>query len=406
MSEALLPGEGATERPAPRVSAPLWLPALFTLAGTLAMHIFVPALPAAGAELGASDATMQMTVTLYLLGMAFGQLVYGPLSDRFGRRPVLMGGLALYVVGGLAAALAPHAGSLVAARLFQALGGCAGLVLGRAIVRDTTEGSEAARRMALMNLLITIGPGLAPILGGAMNVALGWRSILFLLCALGVATLLCAWRLLPETGTRETLPKGVLARHYVSLLRSPAFIGLAIGGSCATTAMYGFVAAAPFIYIDQLGRPPLEVGFYLCALISGVWIGSMLARQLVVRLGSECLIRRGNALSLLGALAFLAGTLLGQLSVPLVVASTFLFSLGAGTASPLALTTAIGLNLKVIGSASGLYGFTQMMVGVLCTALVTLGDDPALATALVLTGAGLTAQVALRLGLRYAARSR
>lgn len=397
---------GPPGAPGGAVRCPLWLPALFTLAGTLAMHIFVPALPAAAAALGASDAVMQLTVTLYLLGMAFGQLIYGPLSDRFGRRPVLIAGLALYVLGGLGAALAPHAGSLVAARLFQALGGCAGLVLGRAIVRDTTEGAEAARRMALMNLLITIGPGLAPILGAAMSETLGWRSILFLLCGLGLLTLLAAWRLLPETGSREPVTRAVLARHYVSLLRSPAFLCLAIGGSFATTAMYGFVAAAPFIYIDQLGRPPLEVGLYLGVLISGVWVGSILARQLVARVGAPRLIQRGNALSLAGALAFLAGTLAGWLSVPLVAGATFLFALGAGTASPLALTTAIGLNPKVIGSASGLYGFAQMMVGVLCTALVTLGDDPALATALVLAGAGTTAQVGLRLGLRYAARSR
>jgi len=396
-----------TPEPPVRARVPLWLPALFTLAGTLAMHIFVPALPAAGAELGAGDAAMQMTVSLYLVGMALGQLVYGPLSDRFGRRPVLMGGLALYILAGLGAALAPQAGWLIAARLLQALGGCAGLVLGRAIVRDTTAGSEAARRMALLNLLITLGPGIAPILGGAMNVALGWRSILFLLCALGGMTLLCAWRLLPETGEREALPGRILLRHYRDLLRSPAFAGLALGGSCATTAMYGFVAAAPFIFIDQLRRPEIEVGFYLCALISGVWLGSILARQLLLRFAVERLILAANAASLLAALLFLGGLLAGLLSVPLVVATTVVFATGAGCASPLALTAAISLNPRVIGSAAGLYGFTQMAVGSICTALVGLGDDPALATALVLSGAGLVAQVALRVALRQpAARSR
>ncbi len=383
----------------------LWLPALFTLAGTMAMHIFVPALPRAAVELGASAAEMQLTVSLYLLGMAVGQLVYGPLSDRYGRRPVLMGGLVLYTLAGLGAALAPGAGSLIVARLLQALGGCAGLVLGRAIVRDSTEGSEAARRMALMNLLITIGPGLAPIVGAAMSESLGWRSILFLLSGVGVVTFLFAWRLLPETGPRMLVNRAVLLRNYVALLRSPAFLGLALGGSCATTAMYAFVAAAPFIFTEQLHRPVGEVGFYLCGLVSGVWIGSMLARQLLGRIGNAPLILWSNAISFAGALTFLAAALTGTLSVPLVVAATFVFALGAGVASPLALTSAISLNPKVIGSASGLYGFTQMAVGGICTALVGLGHDPALATALVLSGAGLIAQVSLRLALRRVPRS-
>src|ERR1700722_12601522 len=120
-----------------RLRVPLWLLALFTFSGTLGMHIFVPALPNAALDLGAGTAAMQMTVSLYIFGLALGQLVYGPLSDRFGRRPMLMAGLALYTAAGFAAALAPSANALIAARLLQAFGGCAGLVLGRAIVRDT-----------------------------------------------------------------------------------------------------------------------------------------------------------------------------------------------------------------------------------------------------------------------------
>ncbi|MFS2055590.1 MFS transporter, partial [Variovorax sp. CT11-76] len=131
--------------------APLWLLALVTFSGTLAMHIFVPALPIAARSLGAGIGEMQMTVSLYIFGLAVGQLVYGPLADRFGRRPVLLAGLSLYTAAGLAAALAPEVHALITARLFQAMGGCAGLVLGRSIVRDTAEPQEATRRLALMN---------------------------------------------------------------------------------------------------------------------------------------------------------------------------------------------------------------------------------------------------------------
>ena len=129
------------------MTAPLWLLTLITFSGTLAMHIFVPALPEAAHALNASMGSMQLTMSVYILGLAFGQLAYGPLSDRFGRRPVLMAGLVLYAAAGLAAALVPDVHSLIIARLLQALGGCAGLVIGRAIVRDTALPQEAARRI-------------------------------------------------------------------------------------------------------------------------------------------------------------------------------------------------------------------------------------------------------------------
>ncbi|MGA2045840.1 MAG: MFS transporter, partial [Roseiarcus sp.] len=216
---------------APRPGAPLWLLALFTFSGTLGIHVFVPALPDAARDLGAGGGAMQMTVSLYILGLAVGQLVYGPLSDRFGRRPILMTGLALYTLAGAAAGLAWSADALIVARLFQALGGCAGLVLARAIVRDTALAGDAARRLALMNLMVTLGPGVAPILGGALALAAGWRSIFVLLGALGVANFLLAWRLLPETGPPAAgVGLAALARDYRGLLRSPAFLGYSIGG--------------------------------------------------------------------------------------------------------------------------------------------------------------------------------
>lgn len=377
----------------PRV--PLWLLALITFSGTLAMHIFVPALPQAGADLGASTAAMQSTVSLYILGLAVGQLAYGPLSDRFGRRPVLMGGLVLYTVSGLAAALAPDAQALIAARLFQALGGCAGLVLGRAIVRDTAAPQEAARRLALMNLMVTVGPGLAPLVGGALAASVGWRSIFYVLCGLGVVNFLFAWKMLPETGHPGPARPGSasLAQNYLKLIRSRAFLGYSIGGGCATTSMYAFIASAPFIFTQELHRPAHEVGIYLALLISGVWLGSMLASRLISRMPIETVLVRANWISVLAAFVLLGGILAGQLSVPLAVGCMFLFTLGVGTAAPAALTQAISVNPQVIGSASGLYGFTQMATGALCTALAGVGRDPALAAAIILAVSGVIAQV-------------
>lgn len=397
------PGHAPDTVPARLPEVPLWLLALFTFSGTLAMHIFVPALPFAAEGLGASPGAIQLTISLYIAGLAIGQLVYGPVSDRFGRRPTLMFGLALYTVAGLAAALAPSAGALIVARLFQALGGCAGLVLGRAIVRDTSAFEDAARRLALMNLMVVIGPGVAPIVGATLAATLGWRSIFYALAALGLLNLFFSWRLLPETGgatTGANTSVAALARNYAQLLKSPRFLGYAIGGGCATTAMYAFIAAAPFIFVDQLHRPVHEVGFYLALLISGLGLGSVLATRLIRRVRMRRLLVGASAVSVLAALAFLAGAGLGLLNVPWVVGTMFLFTMGAGVASPAALTEAISVNPLVTGSASGLYGFTQMAVGALCTALVGLGADPALSAGLVLAGAGIVGQAAFWMASR------
>ncbi|HEY6982351.1 multidrug effflux MFS transporter [Reyranella sp.] len=392
----------ATIAEKPAGAAPLWLLALITFSGTLAMHIFVPALPEAGHDLGASIGAMQMTMSVYIFGLAIGQLLYGPLSDRFGRRSILTTGLVIYAATGLWAAFAPDVHTLIILRLLQALGGCSGLVIGRAIVRDTALAKEAARRLALMNLMVAIGPGAAPLLGSALTTTFGWRSIFFALAGLGAVNLLFTWLLLPEThSTSGTAQVGRLARNYGRLLRSPAFLGYALGGGCATTSIYGFIAASPFIFIHQLGRPDYEVGIYLAIQISGIWLGSMAASRLIPKVSVDRLMVGANLASVLAALSFLAIVLLGHLSVPLVVGPMFFFALGAGIASPAALGQAISVNPAVIGSASGLYGFSQMAVGAVCTAITGFGSNPALAAAIVLAAAGLVAQCSFWIALRF-----
>ena len=182
-----------------RAIVPLWLLGLFTFSGTLGMHIFVPALPAAARDLHATPAALELTISLYILGLAVGQLVYGPASDRFGRRPALLAGLSIFTIASLAAVFAPDVHTLILARFLQAVGGCSGLVLARAIIRDTSQAHEAARRLALTNLLVTAGPAIAPLIGGAFSDLWGWRTILMGLAALGVANFALAWRILPET---------------------------------------------------------------------------------------------------------------------------------------------------------------------------------------------------------------
>ncbi len=383
-----------------RPPVPLWLLALFTLSGPIAMHMLVPALPHAARELGASVGTMQLTISLYILGLAVGQLAYGPISDRFGRRPVLMAGLTLYACAGFAAFLAPGALSLIFARVMQALGGGAGMALSRAIVRDM-GGQDIARKLALMTLMVTIGPAMAPVIGGFLSGSFGWRSIFLALSALGVVLIFLLWRFLAETRPDTSdVNAASIARDYRQLVKSPAFLGYAIGGGCSTTSMYAFIAAAPFILVEELHRPPYEVGIYLGLLVGGFSLGTIIAARLTPGVPIGRLLSRSSLVSALAAFFFLGAALSSYLTVALAVLPLFVFTIGAGVSSPTALTQALSIDPRIAGSASGLYGCIQMGVGALCAGLVGFGSDPALSAAIVLASASVVGQIAFWIGAR------
>lgn len=393
------PDEKLTEARA-TVPPPLWLLVMITLGGTIAMHMFVPGLPQAAAELGSSPHAMQLTISLYIVGQAIGQLFYGPLADRIGRRPTLMAGLGIYCAASVAAGLAPTIGALLVARFVQALGGSVGLVLGRAIVRDTAEGAEVAKRLSILVTCVTIGPALAPIIGGFVSEEFGWRALFALMVAFGIVNMVVAWRRLPETIAHKPKSTAELLRDYRGLVRTRAFILMAIGGGCASTSLYAFIAAAPFIFAEQLGKPLTEVGLYTSVLVIGISLGSLMGNRFAGRFSISRLLAVASFVSVIGALLFLAIVASGHLSIIGVLAPITIFSLGAGMASPMALTIAVGIRPNLVASASGLYGFVQMMVGAICTAFVGLGADAALAAAAVLAIAGVIGQICFGLARR------
>ena len=219
---------------------------------------------------------------------------------------------------------------------------------------------------------------------------------------LGVGNLLFVWRLMPETAKpsgRVDLPN--LAHEYRTLIRSPAFIGYAIGGGCVTTAMFAFVASAPFIFVEQLDKPASHVAYYLSLLILSISLGNFITNRTIQRVGLVRLMLSASFLSLAGGLSMLTVVLAGWTSVVTLEASMLLFTFGVGMTGPTALTLAVGVNPRVVGSAAGLYGFAQMGIGALCTGLAGLGDDPAQAAAVVLATAAVIGQIALRSALRF-----
>lgn len=369
-----------------------------TACGTLAMHIFVPALPSAAGDLGVSAGAIQLTITLYLVGLAFGQLVYGPLSDRFGRRPVLVASLLLYTVASMGAALAPSLGALIMARIFQALGGCGGLVLGRAMARDGVGADEAVARLSMLNLVMSVAPATAPLIGAYVTVHLGWRAIFVGLTLASAALLAIAALTMPETHKLRSALPGLrsMTAIYMRLLRSRIFCGYALGGACTTTSLYAFIAASPFIFEQILHRPTEDVGRWLLLLMFGVASGSFIAGRLAGRFDWRSVTTTASLIVIAAAALLLWADLTGSLNLFTIMAPMTLFAFGAGLASPFAITGAVSADPTVIGAASGLYGFIQMGFGALCTILGALHASSMLPVALVLLGSGLIGQVCFR----------
>ena len=381
--------------------APFPLIVAITACGTLGMHMIIPALPDTANALGVSAGIIQLTITLYLIGLAIGQLVYGPISDRFGRRPVLLAGLALFTLAGTASAAAPNAWLLVIARILQAIGACAGLVLGRAIVRDSATPDRAAAQLALLTLVMSAAPAIAPVLGGYATAWFGWRAAFALLAIIGGVTLVLTLLLLPETNATQASTRAPMLVGSLRLFRSRAFCGYVVGGACTTTSFYAFMAASPFILVNLLHEPTERVGLYYLLLMAGVAAGSLTANCIAGRIRTALALRVANSIAILGAAAFMAADLAGTLTVATVIAPVVVFMMGAGMASPFALSGAVSVNTHAIGAASGLYGFTQMAYGALCTVAVEVWHPGSVFTvAVVLLGSALLGQVALSLAVR------
>ena len=370
-----------------------------TMTGTVALHILIPSLPAVAKDLGAPPATVQLTITLYLLGLAAGQLAYGPVSDRFGRRPVLIVSLTLYLIGILLAIPAASIGALVTARVLQSIGACGALVLGRAMVRDVSTSEDAAKKLAVLITCMTLTPALAPGIGGLIEVWFGWRAI-FVALAIVVGTLaLLVVTTLPETNLRPTssLGFGTAVSSYRILLRSGKFRRYLVAGSCSGVSLYAFLSVAPFLYIDVLGRSAQEVGLF-CVIVSfGMAAGAATMRVLVGRMDTRRGARLGAGISAVAALSLLAVSLAGGLSILTLTGTMIVYAMGAGVGGPNMVAGAMNVDPRAAGAASGLYGFTQMAFASCFTLAVGLWHDgTALPVAVVLVVASSLAVVSLQ----------
>lgn len=340
--------------------------------GPLSTDLYLPSLPILVRVFDTDIAMAQLTLSVFLVGFAVSQLVYGPMSDRFGRRPTLLVGISVYLVASGVCALATSVEGLIAARFFQALGACCGPVVGRAVVRDVFGRDRAATVLAYMSMAMTLAPAVGPVLGGALTELFGWRSNFILLTGFAVAILAAVWSLLGETNTArdsEALNPGRMAANYLMLLRNRRFVGYVLIVACSYSGIFSFISGSSFLLIGQMHLSPAQYGLSFATVVLGYTLGSFLAGKLSHRLGGARMIRVGTLVSVGGGALGVGLALADVLQIASVVAPVFLFILGAGLTLPNATANAVGPYPTMAGLASSLLGFFQMTIA----ALVGLG---------------------------------
>ena len=360
--------------------------------GPFALNIFMPSMPRLPGVFDTDYGTVQLTLGLYLVGLAVAQLAYGPLSDRFGRRPLLLGGFGLFLAGTLAGFLAVNIEMLIASRVVQAAGGCAGFVLSRAIVRDLFDRERSASVIAYITAAMVLAPMVSPLIGGYLDDWLGWRSTFVFVGSFGAVVTVFAVFLLHESNFDLQPMPGLrgLAAGYGELLVSPVFRGYALLTTFASAGFFAFLGGAPYIVIEIMGRPPSEYGWYFALSAIGYMSGNLISGRMATRVGIDRLIGFGLVMNVLGASLMLVLWAAGSM-VPLALfAPMLLYAIGNGLNIPNGTAGAISVNPRRAGAASGLSGFLQLSVGAGASALVGhLVTDGQLPLAIVMLSSSL-----------------
>lgn len=338
-----------------------------TSIGPLALNILMPAVPVMGRTFSADAGTVQLTLSLFLLGLAVSQLAHGPLSDRFGRRPVMIAGLLLTIAASVAAVAAVSISWLIVARTIQALGASAGLVLGRAIIRDLYERDEAASMIGWATMAMVVVPMVAPSIGGALDTAFGWRSI-FLFIGLFTAILLI-WVMAALPETRAIAAGGSGAARFVeetqALVRDRRFIGYALASGFGSAIFFAFLGGAPHVVITMMGRSSAEYGLWFATGALGYMLGNFVAARWSMRAGGDLMIQLGAVLSIVGGVIALISILMfpNSLGPAILFVPQIVLAFSNGILLPNAVAGAISVRPEAAGAASGITGFLQMGVG-------------------------------------------
>ena len=347
---------------------------LLSAVGPFAIDMYLPALPSIAADLHASTAATQMTLTAFFVAIGICQLAYGPVSDMVGRKPPLYAGLALFTAGSVGCALAPDVAWLVAFRFVQGLGASAMMVIPRAIIRDLHTGVEATRLMSLVMLVFSVSPILAPLTGSALIVPFGWRAVFVAVTVAAVLALLLLATVFPETRPAADRIKvslsGVLSGFGV-LFRDWHFLRLTLIGGLGMASFFSFLASSSFVYIDHYGLTPTQYSMAFAANAIGFIGASQLAASLGARFGIPRVVLGAVTLHALFAVILLIATMLGVDSFAALVTLLFLSFAFLGLVIPSSMILALENHGPIAGIASALGGTLQMIAGGIMIAVVS-----------------------------------
>jgi MFS transporter, DHA1 family, multidrug resistance protein len=357
---------------------------VISMIGPLALNILQPSLPGLAKALDASREQAQLTLSLFLGAQAVSQLFVGGLADRYGRRPVLLVSLGLYVVASIAATFATSILLLVLARVLQAAGSTAGLTISRTVVRDLSARETAASTIGYVTMGMVVAPLVAPALGGFLDDNFGWRAIFLVCAALGLAASAAALWKLPETrpaAIQSQTTAEMLARSREAI-RNPRFMGYSLGASFTSAVFFTFLGGAPYLVIEAMGMPKTAYGLWFIVLTVGYMLGNFCSGRFSERFGIDRMIRIGNVLNMAGVVIMLALACVPVMHPAAIFAPNFLMSLGNGFLLPNAVAGAVSVDPKAAGAAAGVTGFMQMgmgAVGSYVAGLVTTGSPLPLA---------------------------
>ena len=360
------------------VAAPNWrlltLLIAMTAIGPATLNILVPALPGLATRLSTDAGTVQLTVSLYLLSLASAQLLLGPLSDRFGRRPVALAGLSLNVLASLAAFAATSIEALIVTRIVQAVGAAAGIVMGRAMIRDLYERDRAAAMIGLVTTAVVIAPMVSPLIGGILDTTFGWESIFLFIAVMAGTVLIWAVPVLPETRAVDVAAAPTkLWQEWRALLTSAKFHGYVLAGALGSMPFFTFLGGGPYAVVDIMGRTSAEYGLWFALTSLGYMSGNFTASRLSQRWGVDAMITAGVVAELVGV--GLTVTLIATVpeAGPVTIfVPQLVISYGNGVLLPNAIAGAVSVRPHAAGSAAGITGFAQMALGAASTQGVAL----------------------------------
>ncbi len=341
--------------------------AAIVLIGPLSVHLFLPAIPAVKAEFALTDAMAQLTFTIGILAMSLSTLVYGTLADRYGRRPVLMSGLVLFLVGSAIAATTVSLPMLMLGRIVQCVGAGCGTTLVRTIARDAYGQAQLAKAIAYLTMFYTLGPMISPLMGGFLIDLYGWRAAFVFAMVLGAVITAGAWWMVHEThtGARRKLDGVGILRSYIEPFRNARFAAYVAQSGFSSGVFFALTAAVAVIMKEQLGRSSAEYGMYFLAFPFGFLTGNIISSRIGGRVGIERMVLAGSTM-LMVAVILQSSLLLAGVITPLTLFGPgFLITMAQGIALPSAQSAAIALVPSSVGTAAGLGVFTQMFLGAL-----------------------------------------